>query len=222
MISAIIPTLNAEASLERTLLCLNGSELISEIIVADGASTDRTRSLAENVGAKVCFAEQGRGQQLATGAAQAQQHWLLFLHADTVLEAGWEEEATSFMKHYPSDSAAVFRFALDDSSVFARILECLVRLRGFVFALPYGDQGLLISKNFYTALGGFHPMPLMEDVDMIRRIGRQRLVRLKSPAITSAERYRRSGYIFRPLRNFLCLTLYFCGVSPQRLEKFYR
>jgi rSAM/selenodomain-associated transferase 2 len=222
VISTIIPTLNAEATLEKTLLSLNSSPLIAEIIVSDGASTDRTRNLAENVGAKFCFAEQGRGQQLAAGAAQAQHNWLLFLHADTVLEPGWEEEAEDFIKHYPSQSAAVFRFALNDSRFCARILERLVRLRGFLFALPYGDQGLLISKKFYNDLGGFRAIPLMEDVDIIRRIGRHRLVRFKSKAITSAERYQRHGYIFRSLKNLCCLMMFFCGVSPQTLEKFYR
>jgi len=222
VISAIIPTLNAEATLERTLLSLNGSPLITEIIVTDGASTDRTRGLAENFGAKLCFAEQGRGQQLAAGATQAQQNWLLFLHADTALEPGWEEEAEYFIKHYPSQSAAVFRFTLDESHFLARALECLVRLRGFLFALPYGDQGLLISKKFYNELGGFRTIPLMEDVDIIRRIGRHHLVRLKSKAITSAERYRRNGYVIRPLKNLCCLMMYFFGVSPKFIKKFYR
>lgn len=222
VISAVVPTLNAEKTLERTLLSLNGSPLINEIIVADGKSTDATQRLAENVGAKVCFSDPGRGRQLACGAAIAGQPWLLFLHADTVLEPGWESEAEAFIKHYPSDSAAVFRFSLDDASFLARALERLVRLRNVVFALPYGDQGLLVSKRFYETLGGFKDMPLMEDVDMVRRIGRLRLVRLQHKAITSAERYRRGGYIRRPLKNLFCLMLYFCGVKPENIEKIYR
>ena len=222
LISAIIPTLNAEATLERTLLCLNGSKLIAEIIVADGGSTDRSRSLAENFGAKVCFCEQGRGRQLADGAARANQDWLLFLHADTVLEPGWEQQALSFIAHTPEDYALVFHLRLDDKNLFARLLERLVALRVHVFGLAYGDQGLLIPKKFYTELGGYRPLPLMEDVDLMRRIGRRRLSMLNAAAITSAERYRRGGYIRRPLRNLFTLMLYFCGVSPEKLEKFYR
>jgi rSAM/selenodomain-associated transferase 2 len=222
VISAVIPTLNAEATLEQTLLSLNGCPLVGEIIVADGQSRDATQRLAENVGAKLCFSEPGRGQQLATGAEAASQDWLLFLHADTVLEPGWESEAEDFMKHFPSDSAAVFRFALDDERFLARVLTFFVRLRTIVFALPYGDQGLLISKKFYNELSGFKPIALMEDVDIIRRIGRLRLTRFNSRAVTSAEKFRREGYIVRPLRNLLTLTLFFCGVSPEKLKIMYR
>ncbi|MEQ8195811.1 MAG: glycosyl transferase family 2, partial [Rhodospirillales bacterium] len=88
--------------------------------------------------------------------------------------------------------------------------------------LPYGDQGLLISRGFYDSLGGFKPLPLMEDVDLIRRIGRKRIDVLPVAAITSAERYRRGGYIARPLRNLFCLMLYFLGVVPEKIERFYR
>ena len=89
------------------------------------------------------------------------------------------------------------------------------------FGLPYGDQGLLISRAHYERLGGFRPLPLMEDVDLVRRIGRNDLVPLEADAITSAARYRRDGWWFRPLRNLTCLSLYFAGLPPQALRRLY-
>ena len=89
-------------------------------------------------------------------------------------------------------------------------------------ALPYGDQGLLISKTFYETLGGFKNIPLMEDVELVRRVGRGRLIALHHAAITSAARYRREGYLKRALRNASCLAMWFAGVAPERILRFYR
>jgi hypothetical protein len=118
--------------------------------------------------------------------------------------------------------AAVFRYALDDPSPEARRLARIVNWRSRTLALPYGDQGLLIARAFYHSLGGFRPFPLMEDVDMARRIGRARLAHLDAALTTSAARYRRQGYVLRPLRNLLCLALYFLGVAPRLLARLYR
>jgi len=96
-----------------------------------------------------------------------------------------------------------------------------VALRAKFFALPYGDQGLLIRRDLYDRLGGFADMPLMEDVDLIRRIGRQRLIYLKSTALTSAARYQAAGYLRRPLRNLFCLSLYFMHVPPRLIARLY-
>jgi hypothetical protein len=87
--------------------------------------------------------------------------------------------------------------------------------------LPYGDQGLLIARTMYDAVGGFAALPLMEDVDLVRRLGRRRLVQLPATAVSSARRYRAGGYIRRPLRNLLCLSLYFAGVPPRRIARLY-
>lgn len=103
-----------------------------------------------------------------------------------------------------------------------RVLEATVLWRCRVLALPYGDQGLLISRGFYEELGGYRAVPLMEDVDLVRRIGRRRLRALPARAVTSAEKYRRDGYLIRPLRNLLCLGLYSVGVPPRYIESIYR
>ncbi len=223
MISAIIPTLNAGDGLAATLRCLGQNPEIGEIIVADAGSADATHAVSESGGARLIDAPRGRGSQLAAGAKAANGDWLLFLHADTALQAGWPGEAAKFMAD-PENRfrAGVFRFALDDQTRAARRLERLVAWRTRVLGLPYGDQGLLMSRAFYGSLGGFAEIPLMEDVDMVRRIGRMRLVFLDAMAMTSAKRYRDGGYWRRSARNLFCLCLYFLGVAPERIERIYR
>ncbi len=220
MISVVIPTLNAGQTLDRTLDCLDGQ--VGEVIIVDGGSDDATSALAENHGTRLVLTAPGRGAQLAAGAAAATGGWLLFLHGDTRLGPGWADAVQGFMAATGSDHrAAVFRYALDDHAPAARRLEAVVRWRWRWLGLPFGDQGLLISRDFYHALGGFDPMPLMEDVDFVRRIGRHRLVILEADAVTSAVRYWRGGYWRRPLRNALCLGLYFLGLPPRRLVCLY-
>jgi hypothetical protein len=117
--------------------------------------------------------------------------------------------------------AAYFAFALDDPSPEARRLERLVAWRCRALALPYGDQGLLVSRALYDAAGGFRPLPLMEDVDFVRRLGRRRLAALPPAAVTSAERWRREGWRRRSARNLACLSLWFLGVPPGAIKRLY-
>lgn len=224
-IDVVIPTLNAEHSVESALQSLvpaRDTGLVAQVIVCDGGSTDRTVGIAEIWGARVESAPQGRGSQLAAGAALATSPWILFLHVDTCLAEGWEQEARRFMaRDGASGRAAVFSFALDDPSVVARGLEWLVKWRCRLAALPYGDQGLLISRSLYDDIGGYRAIPLMEDVDIVRRLGSARLVVLVSAALTSAARYRRDGYLRRGIRNLFCLALYFLGVAPGTIARIY-
>jgi rSAM/selenodomain-associated transferase 2 len=228
MISVVIPTLNAERTLAHTLAALVPAVvegIVQEAIVVDGGSTDETRLIAQGAGTHLIEAKRGRGCQLEAGAHQARGDWLLFLHADTVLEPGWAEEARGFIERVESgrrnQAAASFRFALDDDGLMPRLVEFLVSLRCRVLSLPYGDQGLLISRNLYNRLGGFRPLPLMEDVDLVRRLGRRELVMLKSRAVTSGVRYRREGYLTRSLRNLGCVLLYYLRVPPRVLARLY-
>lgn len=224
-ISVIIPTLNAAHCVRQALDAIGDVPIVLERLVVDGQSGDDTIAIAAEAGAKIILMDErgrGRGTQLAAGAAEAKGNWLLFLHADTVLERGWVENVECFIDQKTAqDTAAVFRFSLDDPSNSARRLEAIVAWRCRVLGMPYGDQGLLISRTFYDEIGGFRKIPLFEDVDLIRRIGRSRLALLNCRAVTSAARYQMSGYLMRPLRNLFCLTLYLLGVSPHRIVRLY-
>ncbi|MBC4014337.1 TIGR04283 family arsenosugar biosynthesis glycosyltransferase [Siccirubricoccus deserti] len=219
-LSIVVPTLDASACLPATFAAL--AEAGAELVVVDGGSSDDTAAVARAAGARVVVAPRGRGIQLAAGATAAAGDWLLFLHADTRPEPGWATVVRGFIAAPGSTGrAGYFRFALDDTASEARRLERAVAWRCRVLALPYGDQGLLISRTLYDATGGFRPLPLMEDVDLVRRLGRQRLVALPAAAVTSAERWRRDGWRRRSARNLLCLSLWFLGVPPRLIRKVY-
>jgi len=221
-LSIVIPTLDAAPALRATLGKLQ-SALVGEIILADGGSRDDATAIASAAGARVIAAPRGRGTQLAAGAAAASRAWLLFLHADTLLAEGWEHAVASFIAEPANRArAAAFRFALDDPSPAARRLERWVAWRCRVLGLPYGDQGLLIARTLYDRIGGYRALPIMEDVDLVRRIGRRNVVLLPVAAVTSAERWRRDGWIARSARNLFCLALYFLGVKPATIARLYR
>lgn len=222
MLSIIIPTLNAERHLVANLSTLMIEAQPSEIIVMDGGSADQSRKIAQDAGARVVSVEPGRGKQLAQGAKISGGDWLLFLHADTRLEEGWRAEVDAFVSDPDNRRhAAYFRFALDDDDPRARKLERVVARRCNWFGLPYGDQGLLISRSLYNIVGGYKEFPLMEDVNLVRRIGKKGLVGLETPAITSADRYCENGYRSRSLRNVTLLTLYFLGMPTAILARLY-
>ena len=218
MLTIVIPVLDTAASLGACFAALDGAD---EIIIVDGGSTDDSAGIASRAGARVISAPRGRGSQLRTGGQAARGDWLLFLHADTQLGAGWREAVAAHVATSP-DCAGAFDLRLDDRAWQARVIERGVALRVRLLGLAYGDQGLLISRRLYDEVGGFRPLALMEDVDLVRRIGRNRLRRLGATALTSAERWRRDGWIRRTARNLACLALYAGGVTPVRLARFYR
>ncbi len=234
-LSVLIPALDAAVTLPETLAALEAARddgLLREVLVVDGGSADATIEIALRWGARVLNAAANRGAQLAAGGAAATGDWLLFLHADTRLGPGWAAAARAFMARPGSaqpgserpgsaERAAAFRLELDDSDPRARRVERLANWRARALGLPYGDQGLLLARGFYQALGGHRPLPLMEDVALARRIGRRRIVILDAEAVTSAARYRKGGWWLRPLRNLALLGLYFLGAPPRLLRRLY-
>jgi len=201
MISVVIPTLNAERQLPRcfdSLITAAVRGVVREVIVADGGSADGTLVIADAAGAHIVRAGRSRGAQMAAGAEAARGDWLLFLQPQTALEPGWEVEVESFLHQAMPErpQAAVFRFALEDFGAPARRAEARAALRSSLLALPYGDQGLLLPRRLYKKVGGYRDLARLEDADIVRRIGRRRLVLLRSRALNSARM--RQGWL-KPL-----------------------
>jgi len=222
-ISVIIPTLNAAGELP---LCLESlmpgleAGLIREVIVSDGGSSDATLQIAEGTGAKVVTGAKGRGAQLAAGAGAARGEWFLFLHADTALSRDWAERTGDHIMTRP-DHAGYFELKFRSDARAARGLEKRANRRARVLGLPYGDQGLILSRSVYDRVGGYPDVVLMEDVMLVRAIGKRNLVQLNAEARTSAAKYERDGWHKRSFRNAVLITRFLMGASPETLAKHY-
>ncbi len=222
VVSIVIPTRNVADVLDALLGQLISDRLNLDIIVSDGGSSDATVDIAARHQARVTTAEGGRGPQLRAGVEQALGDWILLLHADSILPVEWDRAIKDFIAEpQNAERAACFRFALDDASPAARRLERMVAWRCRVLGLAYGDQGLLIAHPFLDQLGGVSDLPLMEDVALVRKIGRARLTLLDQTLVTSAEKFRRDGYLRRSARNLFCLCLYFCRVPMSIIRRCY-
>jgi len=221
-ISVIIPTLNATSSLPRTVTSLfEGVKagVIHELIFSDGGSDDQISALAEAVGASLIIGAPSRGGQLRRGGQRASAQWLLFLHADTYLAENWSREVLDHIATHP-DQAACFHLKFSQSGLRPFIIASWANLRSRLFDLPYGDQGLLVSRRLYNTLGGYQDIPLMEDVAIARALsGKIRL--LDSTANTDADKFSRDGWFWRGTRNLWTLLRYFTGTSPEYLASKY-
>ncbi len=166
----------------------------------------------------------GRGVQFNAGAARAEGRWLWFVHADSTLPDGFSAIFRQFDGGGVDAAVAggSFRFALDSAAWQARVWERGVALRVALFGLPYGDQGLFVRRDVFERMGGFRPIPLMEDVEFVSRLKREgRILHLKQKVVTSARRWEREGWWRRTRGNLGLLALYYVGVSPERLARRY-
>src|SRR6056297_3112424 len=219
-LSIVIPTLNAAEALPLCLSALGeGLEagMIREVVFSDGGSGDNTLEIAEMAGVVVVKGPPSRGGQLRRGVEAAQGEWLLVLHADSVLPSGWPAVVAAQIK---DGRPAAFRLKFDASGLAPRVVSGWTNLRCRVFHLPYGVQFMLMSRRDYGAAGGYPGMPLMEDVAMSRHLGR-RLRVLPKAVTTSAEKYKRDGWLRRGARNLSFLVRYLLGADPARLAKRY-
>lgn len=221
-VSVVIPTLNAAEELPLCLASLFAgvqAGLVRELVISDGGSGDDTVKLAEQAGAVLVTGAASRGGQLHRGAQVAEGAWLLFLHADSQLSAGWSAAVEAHLEQ--AEMAGYFALGFDQGGLAGGWVAGWANLRSRLFGLPYGDQGLLIHRDLYDRLGGFENIALMEDVAMARRL-KGRLRRLDAVLRTSALRYRRDGWLRRGLRNFLILLRYRLGADPEVLARAYR
>ncbi|MEV8465846.1 TIGR04283 family arsenosugar biosynthesis glycosyltransferase [Fluviibacterium sp. DFM31] len=221
-ISVVIPTLNAANQLPDTLRHLMpglGEGLIRELVISDGGSTDATQRLAAEVGAKWLEGPAGRGGQLQRGVAAASGDWLLMLHADTHLGAGWTQAVVAHLEAHP-DKAGFFRLGFREHGMAPRMVAGGANLRARLCDMPFGDQGLLISRALYQKMGGYPDIPLMEDVVLARAL-KGRLRPLPAVALTGAERYRENGWIGQSARNLWRRARFRHGADPADLARGY-
>lgn len=197
MISVIISTRNSETDLVHTLSALvpaAAEGVIREVIVIDGGSTDNTERVADAAGCTwVSHGGTLRSERLSYGASLASRgEWLLFLQPDTLLESGWYHEAQAFIERAARArngmrTAASFRLRYEAFGLSSRVFETIAAIRSQLLGMPYGNQGLLISRQFYKTLGGHRPLPEMEDLDIAKRIGRTRMAFLRAAAVCSGD-----------------------------------
>jgi rSAM/selenodomain-associated transferase 2 len=219
----VIPVLNDTAALAGTLASLP-AEPAAEIVVVDGSdpndlAMDALRTRYPHVA--WLRSAPGRGLQMNEGARRARGRWLVFLHADTRLGADWLD-ARRRVDGQPAVVGGSFRFVLDSPARPARWIERGVWLRVRLFDLPYGDQALFARRTVFHDLDGYRELPLMEDVDFVCRLRqRGRLAHVDVPAITSARRWERDGWLRRTLENWILILLYFAGQPPELLVRRY-
>ena len=225
-ISVIIPTLNEEASLPRTLAFLSSSAL-TEIIIVDGGSTDGTLNLAQEfcartVNAHIITAPRGRARQMNEGAKVSQGEILLFLHADTQLPAQAGQVIESALAKHTAVGGR-FNVRFDSPSVWGRVISTFMNHRSRLTGIATGDQAIFVRRHVFELLRGFSEIPLMEDIEFSGRLQQAgRTVALRDSVVTSFRRWDAEG----PLRTVLLMWalrfLYWVGISPLRLSRWYK
>jgi rSAM/selenodomain-associated transferase 2 len=219
-VSIIVPTLNEESVLGATLARVRQPG-VTEIIVADGGSSDATRSIAEHEADLVITAPRGRARQMNAGAARARGDLLLFLHADTLVPNGFAHAVIEACAH-PEVIGGRFDVTLEPSTPLLWLTAELINRRSRLSRIATGDQAIFIRRDLFERLGGYADIPLMEDIDLSRRMKRAgRVACLRQRVTTSARRWQQHGVVRTILLMWTLRALYFLGVSPARLQRVY-
>ncbi len=219
-ISVIIPVLNEQDNIVHCLQQVRKGGGPVEIIVVDGGSTDQTLSLVSPLADIVVCGEKGRGTQMNQGANLSLGDVLLFLHADTMLPQGYDTEICSALGQ--GFAAGAFRLAIDSPSLGLRLVSFMANIRSALLSLPYGDQALFVRRDLFQAMNGFLPLPLMEDLEFVRRLRTRTQLYLSSHFVrTSARRWERNGILRTTLTNQLYRIAYDLGCPPQTLVQHY-
>jgi rSAM/selenodomain-associated transferase 2 len=226
-ISIIIPILNESREINNTIEHLNGlikaAQVSTEIIVVDGNPAGKTIAVIKDKSVITVVEKTGRARQMNKGAGLAGGEILLFLHADTRLpDDGLNLIVTTCEEK--AGRAGAFDLAIASDKKVFRLIETMANLRSHLTKIPYGDQALFFNAGYFKSLGGFADVPLMEDVEIMRRIKKRgdKIVFLKQTVQTSPRRWEKEGVWKCTLRNWSLISLYTAGVHPRRLAKFYR
>ena len=223
--SIIVPVLNEADQINATIehLCNENTEGICEIIVVDGDPDGGTIKNIQNKSVKTVTSSKGRGRQMNTGAAIASGEILVFLHADTRLPEMALEKIYSILQSKKYVGGA-FDLAIDSDRLLLKYIAVRASFRSRLNRIPYGDQGIFIRKDYFDRIGRFKEIPLMEDVDLMRRIKKRgdKISILRDRVKTSARRWETEGALYTTIRNKILVSLYYLGVNPYKLAKFYR
>jgi rSAM/selenodomain-associated transferase 2 len=223
VISVIIPTLNEERSLPLLLDALGGEKVEHEVVVVDGGSEDRTVAIARTYGARALSAAPGRGNQICTGVQASRGDVLWVLHADSTLPAGALSAIERALAADPGSVGGNFRLVFDGNTGFSRWLtRFYARVRWF--GLYYGDSGIFVRRSVHDAIGGFRPIPVMEDLDFVRRLERfGRTCCIREPALITSSRRFEGRRALAIVRGWVQLhVLFWLGISPERLARIYQ
>jgi rSAM/selenodomain-associated transferase 2 len=223
-ISVIIPTLNEAANIDRTLASIPISPLV-EVIIVDGGSIDRTVEIAQTKSLKVLTATGGRAVQMNAGAKVATGEILLFLHADTILPPDFVRLVRSALLPVAAKMpvAGAFALRIDAPQWRLRLVEWGANWRSRYWQMPYGDQAIFLSAKTFDRVGGFPELPIMEDFQLMRQLGKLgRIEIVSTPVVTSARRWLKRGILQTTALNQMIILAYFAGVSPTQLSRWYR
>jgi len=220
-ISIIIPTINEASNLPLILSDLSSIQKEGEIIIVDSGSEDKTIDVANIYGAKVFISkERNRGLQLDIGAKNSKGEWLIFLHADTRLTHDWFKKINSFLEGN-KNIIYYFEFIINNKKIIYRVLEILVNFRSKFFKQPYGDQGLIIHRTTYFKNNGFRKIPLMEDVDFLKRLNNKNLKQLNSPIFISSRKWERTTIFLQAIKNWNFRRRWLKGESTKSIYSDY-
>lgn len=219
-ISVIIPTLNEALALKKTLTEINRHSP-HEVIIADGGSRDGTLEIAEQFGPRIVTSPPGRALQMNAAAQTATGELLLFLHADSRVDAKSYNKMVDVMKQGSSLGGA-FGLAIESEKPSLKLLSILATLRSKHLNLVYGDQAIFVRAHVFREMGGFSSIPICEDLDFFRRLKKKGpIVLLEEKALSSARRWRTEGIVFTTLRNMVIAALFLLGFPPRILSKWY-